>query len=1317
MTSRTSRKAWFPFLCNAFTVALLIVILFKSMAATTVTQGSTPLALTPGAPAGSYPLSSFDQMNPYNGNISFNLSLLGIGGRGDVGYPMTRVIEQHWRVDHTVLTDGREFNIPVYNPWTPIDPGYGPGVVYGRQVGDGSCALGNPSASTLTRLTFVGPDGTEHELLDKLTMGQPSSSFCWAGQGFSRGTVFVSTNGTATTFVSDSTIYDHQFGSTTLYPTGYLMLRGGTRVRIVNGRADWIRDRNGNQITITYPTSTRMIATDPLGRQVIVDKDFSDVAPYGLCDKITFNGFNGVERYIRVSKRNLGDVLRSGFSLQTPAALFPGLDGSSSTNHNPQVVSAIWLPDGRSYQFRYNSYGELARVELPTGGAFEYDFTGGLVNGAASGFFYSPLFGKAQIYRRATEKRVYREGGVLEHKTTTSRTDNTTSTNTTVTVDTLNSTGTLLGRSKHYFFGNPAQSFDVEPLQYAKWKHGREYKTEVFNTDGTTVLRRTENTWEQPVAGSAWPLSQPETNDSAKVNDPQITQTLTILEPATANQVSAQLFAYDIFSNRTDVWQYGFGTGGVAGQVRRTQVSFLLTNPVNSLDYASPTPTASSIHIRNLPQSVRVYSYSPQETLASETQYVYDETALTPWYGSVTQWTTPGVARGNVTKTRVWLNPGNTWLEARSQFDQVGNVSKVWDARNNTKDITYSGTYHFAFPTQTTSAIPDPTGQHGSPTAFVSTASYDLSTGLAVSTTDPNNQITTMAYSDVLNRPTQVVRGVGSSAQTQTTFSYDDANRIVTATSDLHAGNDNVLKNQTEYDGLGRTVRTRQYEGGSNYIATETQYDALGRAHKVSNPFRPWLYETPVWTTTQFDALGRVTTMTTPDNAVVSTAYNGNSVTVTDQAGKTRRSVTDSLGRVVAVYENPNGLNYLTSYDYDGLDNLIKVTQGTQQRFFMYDSLKRLIRVRNTEQGTLASLNLSDPLTGNSAWSSGYQYDAGGNVTQKTDPRGVVTNYAYDALNRNTTIDYSDTASINPDVKRVYDGATNGKERFWYHYTGGDFSTGSNVDHTSIDSYDALGRPLVQRQLFKYGGTWSGTYQTSRTYNFAGSVKTQTYPSGHFVTYNYDPAGRIGDKDPSNLAFTGNLGDGGTRTYASGNSYNAWGSLSIERFGTQTALYHKRQHNIRGQLWDVRVATGADAGGSWNRGALQFFYEGNYGYGTSGPDNNGNVLRSKHYVPLDESSSTWAIHEQNYAYDALNRITSAAEHFVSSTQAQTQTALQTYTYDRWGNRNINAAQTWGTGINNRVFDMTPAATTNRLGVPVGQPGVMSHSPEPDGAGR
>src|ERR1043166_3796472 len=198
--------------------------------------------------------------------------------------------------------------------------------------------------------------------------------------------------------------------------------------------------------------------------------------------------------------------------------------------------------------------------------------------------------------------------------------------------------------------------------------------------------------------------------------------------------------------------------------------------------------------------------------------------------------------------------------------------------------------------------------------------------------------------------------------------------------------------------------------------------DALGRAYKTSNPFRPWNSQSAIWTTISFDALSRVISVTTPDSAAVTTSYPGNTVTAADQAGKQRKSLTDGLGRLTDVYEDPNGLNYQTSYLYDALDNLVKTTQGTQQRFFMYDSLKRLIRSRNPEQSTNASLALADPITGNSAWSIVYQYDANGNLTQKTDARGVVSTYAYDALNRNTTIDYSDTASINPDVTRYYDG-------------------------------------------------------------------------------------------------------------------------------------------------------------------------------------------------------------------------------------------------------------------------------------------------------
>ncbi len=49
--------------------------------------------------------------------------------------------------------------------------------------------------------------------------------------------------------------------------------------------------------------------------------------------------------------------------------------------------------------------------------------------------------------------------------------------------------------------------------------------------------------------------------------------------------------------------------------------------------------------------------------------------------------------------------------------------------------------------------------------------------------------------------------------------------------------------------------------------------------------------------------------------------------------------------------------------------------------------------------------------------------------------------------------------------------------------------------------------------------------------------------------------------------------------------------------------------------------------------------------------------------------------------------------------------VQTYDYDRWGNRTINPSS-WRTGINTKQFTVNTA--TNRLGVPAGQPGTMTY---------
>lgn len=54
---------------------LLFLLAMKIVAQQSATDGATPLALSPGTPAGSYPLSGFDNVNLYNGSLNFQLPL------------------------------------------------------------------------------------------------------------------------------------------------------------------------------------------------------------------------------------------------------------------------------------------------------------------------------------------------------------------------------------------------------------------------------------------------------------------------------------------------------------------------------------------------------------------------------------------------------------------------------------------------------------------------------------------------------------------------------------------------------------------------------------------------------------------------------------------------------------------------------------------------------------------------------------------------------------------------------------------------------------------------------------------------------------------------------------------------------------------------------------------------------------------------------------------------------------------------------------------------------------------------------------------
>lgn len=1280
MTQITHQLCLFNILLRYLGGVILISILLtsQSMAQSRATNGATPTGLAPGAPAGSYSLGGFDNVNLFNGNLNFSLPLLKIGGRGGAQSGMNLTIDStHWIINREPGTSGEPEVYDLYNPgnhppiigggdagyspptygvlpelWEGLRVGYGPGVIQGRVARQGRYG------ATLTRVTFTTPDGTEYELIDTLTSGKPLT-----GANRNRGTVFVSHNGEASiTFVSSQAIIDmYSSNGLTSGLSGYLMMADGTRYEVSNGLISAMRDRNGNQLTFTYygttssPLNERRVhvITDSLGRTV--ELLYAGMTPTNAqYDEIGFKGFGGAPRTIKIWRGSLGSALRTGragdsSTTKTYGELFPSVyaegysDGGQGTMYNPSdMATAVELPDGRKYFLYYNVYGEMTRVILPTGGMIEYDFTPneGVISDDM-GF---------QIHRRVIERRVYRDAQTLEGKQTYATTyipiynsGAVSSWTTEVVVGQhdmmLAPLNTLVSSSKHTFNGSPVPSLFKSPISYPDWKEGREKQAETSDTNGNP-LSLVYNTFSQCtdcILDMSWYTAQ-----SAPPNNPHVVETTTTLMDITPNLVTKQTFVYDRYSNATKVEEYGFATSAAnCSLLRRTENSYLTSTAYTD------TPT----HLRSLPTRVSIYDAGNVER--ARTTYEYDNHspdagnyhAALATYGPDTVTGRDGSftseRRGNQTSESYWLlSPNGTEIRAITnyqQFDINGNVIKSIDplnnrttydladnfgssndneARNNTPPTNLGSQKTYSAIRQTTNALLQ--------TAYTQ---YDYWSGVAVNSEDANGLITSAFYDDELNRPTKLVLAAGTPQQNQISVSYDDDNRVITSTSDLNAYGDNLLKSQSLYDGLGRATETRSYEDSTTYITTKQEYDGFGRVQRASSPYRTTDDPTYGWTITTYDALGRVILVKLPDETQTTTIYSGNVVTVRDQANKQRRSLSDALGRLISVdemSEYPGTSVYsTTSYIYDALDNLTGVTQGVQTRSFVYDSLKRLVSTTNPENGTIS-----------------YNFNDNNKLLEKTDPRlvpngstNIKTTLTYDALDRLTSSHYNDGTPV---VNLYYDNQTlpSGSPSLERGASVGKLLaiTYGSGNEGSYYGFDAIGKTIQTAQM-----TAGQKYEMSYGYNLTGIMTQQTYPSGRTVTSAHDSVGRL-------RSMGGQRSGEGYKQYLAQLSYAPDNSPKSLQLGN--GVWEHTALNKRWQTTEIGVGTS-----SADSSMLRLSYD----YGTT--NNNGNV-RSQIITVPGLSPLT-----QNYSYDHVNRLITAQENSGASWR-------QTFTYDQYGNRNF-----------------------------------------------
>jgi RHS repeat-associated protein len=288
-------------------------------------------------------------------------------------------------------------------------------------------------------------------------------------------------------------------------------------------------------------------------------------------------------------------------------------------------------------------------------------------------------------------------------------------------------------------------------------------------------------------------------------------------------------------------------------------------------------------------------------------------------------------------------------------YDTKGELLTIKDPLNNVTTLTYN-------PVGLIATITDAQNN-------VTTYGYDAH-GNRTSVTDALNHVTTFAY-DAGDRLTQITYP----DNTTTTFGYDYRGRRTSVTDQ------NGKTTTYAYDDADRLTSVTD---AANHVTTygyDSESNLTGITDANNNV-----------TTFEYDPFGRVTKTTFPSGNIETYSYdtNNNLITKTDRKNQTITYTYDLANRLTAkTYPDSTSV----AYTYDKASRLTQVTDPTGTYSFTFDNMGRLIST-STNYTFLPS----------KTFTTSYTYDKASNRTGFTDPEGGSTTYAYDTLNRLTTL-------------------------------------------------------------------------------------------------------------------------------------------------------------------------------------------------------------------------------------------------------------------------------------------------------------------------
>lgn len=1109
-------------------------------------------------------------VNLGNGNLSVNISLGSYVQRG--GKTVKLALVYNSRI-YSIANNGTS------KSWTPtggqggwrLALGYANGTVQAASVTFTPC--GASGYYVYSNYQFIDSDATVRNFPMTTSSDDPAKpSGC---------TLPYPTS--ATGYATDSTGYflNASGGTGTLYyPDGTTFVPA--QLNPVGGTAN-ATDANGN---FTTYDGQDVILNDTVGRTILHAINIDNPVPYNI-----------------TNSQNTGASDTALWANVNAATSF-GVSGVTEFSGTVYVIQTITLPDGtHTYQFGYDSYGELSSMTLPTGGQVTFTYTNftdgyGNVNRWVTGYTAD---GGTWSYTPKVLTTCPSGGQNCKQQVTVTKPS---------------------GDSAVYTF---------TLNNYGAWNTNT---NEYSGSPSGTLLRSTTVNYD---------FSQP--------NYIRPTSTVVTLPTPAGNINTRKTYYYDsqYYGNITGIWEWKYYIG---------------SNPPNpdrkffwSYTPDSPGPNYAQYAAKNILDKVLVFTVQDgSNNQLAQTRTTYDSTTLTGISGIVnhddTNFGTGDTIRGNATLVQKWLT-GSTFLNTTNNYDTTGELIKSVDQNNNATTFSFADSY-FSDNGANPPATYTPTTATNAfltkgtlPVSGTITHGYYFGTGKTASTIDQNGADTYFHFVDSLDRQTTTYLPVtnGNRGWTLLTYpSFTETDTYVGITSTTASTScTSCQHDQQLLDTWGRLYRHTIVSDPDGATNTDTSYDTTSRVASVTNPYRSTSDPTYGSDTSTYDGINRVIAITHSDNNVAHTYYGsavssnggtgtqlcststygiGYPILTVDEASKKRQSWEDDHGNIIEVDEpdSSNNLTVGTCYKYDVLDDLVQVVQGSETRSYNYDALKRMTSETNPESGTTnyyytnstGGLCSGDPSL----------------VCRKTDARGITITFTYDAENRLSGKTYSDTT---PSVTFFYDQSsyngltiTNGKGR----RTG--MSDGSGQ---TAWSYDTVGRVLSEERTIS-GVTKTTTY----AYNLDGSVVSKTYPSGRKVTYTVGNAGRaVSAIDTANSI-----------NYATSAKYAPQGELASMvndsvsgGFAGITLTYG---YNNRLQMSSAKAS-------SSNGDVFDLGYSYNLGSGV----NNGNVASITNNLNTNRT--------QLFTYDNLDRIATAKTQATSGSYCWG----QSFGYDRYGN--------------------------------------------------